>query len=167
MGITKKFEKTLLISLLAVVVLAMLPLHTIGEPVEGVSPMSSNSKVSIRVNGVAVRKINEEREKMSLTMELTLELGEKRKELIPIKLVGGTITIDGISYSVSEAKGVVLLQRNVILLRLSCDGGSITLALHIKYFWMGGGLFAVRGTGASNDEGGRMLTVFRGTARVS
>jgi hypothetical protein len=83
MGITKKLEKTLLISLLAVVVLAMLPLHTIGEPDEGVSPMSSNSKVSIRVNGVAIRKINEEREKMSLTMELTLELGGKRKELIP------------------------------------------------------------------------------------
>jgi hypothetical protein len=89
------------------------------------------------------------------------------RSLSPIKLVGGTITIDGISYSVSEAKGIVLLQRNVILLRLSCDGGSITLVLHIKYFWMGGGLFAVRGTGAFNDEGGRMLTMFRGTARVS
>jgi hypothetical protein len=167
MGITKKIEETLLISLLAVVVLAMLPLHTTGEPDEGVSPMSSNSMVSIRVNGVAIRKIDEKNERTRLTMDLTLELGVKRKELIPVKSVKGTITIGEKSYSVSEAKGVVLLQRNVILLRLSCDGGSITLALHIKYFWMGGGLFAVRGTGAFNDEGGRMLIVFRGTAHVS
>jgi hypothetical protein len=163
----EKFKKTLLMSLLAIVVLAMLPLNIVGEPDGEVSSMSSNSKVSIHVNGVAVRKIDEKNERMRLTMDLTLELGVKRKNLIPVKSVTGTIKIGENSYSVDKAEGVILLERNVILLRLSCDGRSITLALHIKYFWMGGGLYAVRGTGALNDEAGRMLTIFRGTARLS
>jgi len=162
----KGFKRLVLMSLLAILILTMLPLNTIGEPVQEVSPMREHSTVSIRVNGVAIRKIDEERKKMSLTMDLTLGLGEKQKELIPIKLVEGTITIDGVSHSVIEAEGAVLFERRVIILRLSCEG-SMSLVLKIKYFWMGGGLYAVRGGGVSSGGDHRMLILFRGTARVT
>ncbi len=160
------FKWLALASVLTILVLTTLSLHISGEPQEQL-PTGGKSTVSIRAKGVAVRKTNEGREKMDLDLSLTLNLGERRENLIPIESVKGSITIDGKSYDVTEAKGAVFFKRNTVVLRLSCNDGLMSLALHIRYFWMGGGLYAVRGSGVSSSEDGRIIILFRGTAHVS
>ncbi|MEM2929896.1 MAG: hypothetical protein QW797_03430 [Thermoproteota archaeon] len=162
-----RFKWLALASILTIIALTMLFLQISGEPQEQ-SSIREKSTVSIRAKGIAVRKTDEGREKMNLDVSLTLKPGERRKNLILIQLVEGEIVIDGTSYAVTEARGAVLFKRHTIVLRIGCsrDDGSISLTLHISYFWMGGNLYAVRGSGAFSEDG-RTIILFRGGARVS
>jgi hypothetical protein len=161
-----RFKWLALAGVLLILILATLSLHISGEPQEQLAT-GGKSTVSISAKGIAVRKIDEGWEKMDLDVSLTLNLGERRKNLILIESVEGKIIIDGTSYDVTEARGAVLLRRNAIVLRLGCNDGSMGLMLRISYFWMGGSLYAVRGSGASSAGDGKMLILFRGAARVS
>jgi len=131
--------------------------------------MRGKTTVSINAKGLAVGKTDEDREKMDLDLSLTLKLGERRENYIPIEAAEGSVAIGGTTYNVAEARGVVLCKRNIIVLKLGCDDGSASMVLHIRihYFWMGGGHYALRGSGVSSFENGRMIILFRGTARLS
>ncbi|MEM3466693.1 MAG: hypothetical protein QXO47_07415 [Thermoproteota archaeon] len=162
---TNRFKRLALASLLAILVLAMLPLGISGEPQEQ-SPIRGKSTVSLNAKGIAVRKIDGDREKMDLGLSLTLNLGERGENFIRVEAVEGSVVIGGTIYGVAEARGVVLCRRNIIVLRLRRNDGS-SMVLHIRYFWMGGGLYALRGLGVSSVENGRTIILFRGTAHVS
>lgn len=157
-----------LASLSAILVLTILYLRAGGEP-QDQSPLRGKTTVCINAKGLAVRKTGEDREKIDLDLSLTLNLGERRENFIPIEAAEGSVAIDGTTYSVAEARGVVLCKRNIIVLKLGCDDGSASMVLHMRihYFWMGGGLYALRGSGVSSFENGRTIILFRGTARLS
>ncbi len=159
------FKLLALASLLAILVSTMLFLRISGEPQEQ-TPIRGKSTVSVNAKGIAVRKTDGEREKRELGLSLALKLGERRENFIPVEAVEGSVVIGGTTYDVAEARGVVLYKRSTIILRLRCNDGS-SMVLHIRYFWMGGGLYALRGLGASGVENGRTIILFRGTARVS
>lgn len=159
-----KFKWLAFASVLAILVLTILSLRISGEQEQ--TPMREKSTVSINAKGLAVRKIDGGREKMGLCLSLTLNLGERRENFIPVETVEGSVVICGTTYEITEARGVVLYKRNIIVLRLRCSDGS-SMVLHIRYFWMGGGLYALRGLGACSFENGRTVILFRGTARLS
>lgn len=159
-----RFEWLILTGILITLLFTTLSLYISGESTQQ-SPMEGKSTISIKAEGIAVRKIDEGRERKSLAIDLILVLGEKGKRFIPIKSVEGTITIDGTSYDVVEAKGIVLPQRNVVILKISHHDRSINLVLCIRYFWMGSSLYAIRGSGVLKDM--RTIVLFRGTARIS
>ncbi|MGB9718090.1 MAG: hypothetical protein ACPL4E_06570 [Thermoproteota archaeon] len=163
-----RFKWLALASLSAILVLTTLSLRASGEP-QDQSPIRGKTTVSINAKGLAVWRTDEGTEKTDLVLSLTLNLGEKRENFIPIEAVEGSVAIGGTTYSVAEARGVVLCRRNIIVLKLGCDEGSASMVLHIRirYFWMGGGLYALRGSGVSSFEDGRTIILFRGAARLS
>ena len=62
-------------------------------------------------------------------------------------ITGGTIVVNGVTYTVSTGNGGVLTGRHAILLQAkgtSPDGQAVTFKLAGRYFWMGGNLYVVR-----------------------
>lgn len=164
-----KIKWPMLMTILTVLLLVIIPLTVSAEPTQEQAAIESCSTVSAELKGIAIRKVDGKNIRSNITMVLNLELGEKQGNIRPIKSGQGTVTLDGTSYEVVEANGVIRLRRNVALLKLSCEGAdsvTIILELRARYFWMGGNLYAVRGLGTLyGDES--MRIVFRGKANIS
>jgi len=164
-----KTKWPILAIVLIVLLLVTIPLTVSAEPTQEQATIESCSTVSAELKGIAIRRVDGKIIRSNITMILNLELGEKQGNIRPIKSGQGTVTLNGTSYEVVEAEGVIWLRRNVALLKLSCEGAdsvAITLELRARYFWMGSHLYAVRGLGfLHGDENMRIF--FRGKAITS
>ena len=62
-------------------------------------------------------------------------------------VTGGSVVVNGVTYTVTSGNGGVLTGRHAILLQAkgtSPDGQTMTFKLEGRYFWMGGNLYSVR-----------------------
>jgi hypothetical protein len=62
-------------------------------------------------------------------------------------VTGGSLEVNGVTYTVASGNGGVLTGRHAILLQAqgtSPDGQTMTFKLEGRYFWMGGNLYVVR-----------------------
>ncbi len=62
-------------------------------------------------------------------------------------VTGGSVEVNGVTYTVTSGNGGVLTGRHAILLQAqgtSPDGQTMTFKLAGRYFWMGGNLYVVR-----------------------
>lgn len=165
-----KFKWSVLTVVLTILLLVTVSLAVSAESTQEQAAIESCSIVSAELKGIAIRKVDSERTRSNITMILTLDLAERQGSIRPIKSGQGTVTLNETSYEVVEANGIVQLRRNAALLKLSCkstDCVIITLKLRAKYFWMGGSLYVVRGSGILNTEGEKMPVFFRGKANIS
>ena len=84
----------------------------------------------------------------SLTMNITLGLGQRTGTAIIIVTVNGSIEANGVTYTIESGKGLVATKRDTALFRtegVDGQGNNVTLRLAAKYFWWGGHLYAFRG----------------------
>lgn len=165
-----KFKWSILSVVLTILLLVTVSLTVSAESTQEQVAIESCSTVSAELKGIAICKADGEKTRSNITMVLTLNLAERQGGIRLIKSGQGTVTLNETSYEVVEANGIVQLRRNVALLKLSCkstDGVIITLELRAKYFWMGGSLYVVRGSGILNTEGEKMIVFFRGKANIS
>jgi hypothetical protein len=79
----------------------------------------------------------------SLNIQHTVTNGTVRR----FDVVGGTLTLNGVTYTITSGNGGVLTGRHIILLQAqgaTADGQTVTLKLAARYIWAGGQTFNVR-----------------------
>lgn len=85
---------------------------------------------------------------------LTLERSGTNTTVPRFNVTGGTVIVNGATYTITSGNGAVLHGRHLILLQAQGtgpDGQAVTLRLAGRYFWMGGHLYVAR-------IGARLLT---------
>ena len=85
---------------------------------------------------------------------LTLERSGTNTTVPRFNVTGGTVIVNGATYTITSGNGAVLHGRHLILLQAQGtgpDGQAVTLRLAGRYLWMGGHLYVAR-------IGARLLT---------
>jgi len=118
------------------------------------SDITANSKI-FKAQGWAFQKIDSDTIKYyHANFALSIQAASTNGTVKKFDVTGGTVIVNGISYSISNGNGAVLTGRRIILLQASgtsTDGQPITLKLEGRYFWMWGHLYFTR-------IGARLLT---------
>jgi len=151
--VTLTKRRTIIIATLTVVaVLAIaIPLAAYALPISDSSIASNRTLVA---KGVARGVVNGENVTLPANFTLALERAGGNNTVPKFNVVGGTVVINGVAYTITSGNGGVLRGRRLILLQAQGtgpDGQAVTLKLAGRYFWMGGRLYVAR-------IGARLLT---------
>ena len=146
MVISNKKSKALILALAAIslILVVSLPLAYATAP-EQTDPTSGIK--TLKAQGFAVEKIGDQTTKLPASFTLNLQATEKDAKVKKFDVVGGTVTVNGVTYTIASGKGGVIVGKRLILLEAqgtSPDGAAVTLKLAGRYFWMGGHLFVAR-----------------------
>ncbi len=150
MALTKK--RTLaIIEILTAVFVVTLPLAAYALPADDNGIASTKN---LTAKGVAKEDVNGETVTVPANFTLTLARAGGNKTVPRFNVEGGTVTVNGVVYTITSGNGGVLRGRRLFLLKaggMSPDGQAVTLKLAGRYFWMGGRLYVAR-------MGARLLT---------
>jgi hypothetical protein len=107
----------------------------------------ANSK-TLNAKGYAYQTIDDQTiKKYPATFLLTLAATDTDRTVKLFDVTGGSVTVNGASYTITSGNGGVLTGKHAILLQAqgtSPDGEHVTFKLAGRYFWMGGNLYVVR-----------------------
>ena len=133
-------------------------------------PEAKSSKVrTLIAKGVARAKPVSESEFVPADFSLDLEATEINPGIINFNVIGGTVEIEEVEYTIIEGEGVVILYKRGFLLKahgLAPNGEEVTLKLAGRYFWMWGRLYVARLFGALEAESTTNLLFLRSAIRV-
>jgi hypothetical protein len=100
---------------------------------------------------------------------LTLEQTGTNKTVPKFNVIGGSVVINGATYTITSGNGNVVRSKHLILLQAhgtGPDGQAVTLKLAGRYFWMGGHLFVARIGARLLTENGNSTLLMRAAIRV-
>lgn len=132
-------------------------------------PEFQSKHVYVRARGIAVQKIDNETIKTPVNLTLTLVLGEKRGNFIPVLNVNGSIDVNSTIYTIEYGDGIIQTQRHVAFIRcvgFDADGNQLILRIRAPYFWWGRKLYVFRAKALLRTVDTRMLLLLRGIAKV-
>lgn len=126
--------------------------------------------VTLKAKGWAFQRIDTETIKQqNVTLELTIELGQRKGTIILIANGSGSVDVNGTIYTIQSGKGFILTGRRIALARfvgVDAQNNEISLGIQTVYFWWGGKLFAFRSRAVLRTVENPMLLLLRGAARV-
>jgi hypothetical protein len=123
-------------------------------------PSTSGSDIigatlTLVAKGFAVHVVNGQNVTVPANFTLTLERAVSSTTASPkFNVAGGSVVVNGVTYTITSGNGAVLRGRHVILLQAQGtgpDGQAVTFKLAGRYFWLGGHLYVAR-------IGARLLT---------
>jgi len=163
----KNKNKVVLVAMAAFAMLLM-----IAVPFVGAQPVSNSAVASVKTmkaQGFAYQEINGETVKYQADFTLMLQQTSTASVPKEFDVVGGTIVINGISYTMTSGNGVVRPGRHIFMLQAqgtSPDGQAVTLKLEGRYFWLGGQLYVARIGAKLQTDNGNTLLLMRAAIRV-
>jgi hypothetical protein len=142
--LTKKSKLIIATIAVVAVLMAAIPYAAYALPVSERNIASSRTLVA---KGVAREAVDGENVTVPANFTLTLERAAGDGTLPRFNVVGGTVVVNGETYTIGSGNGGVLRGRHLILLQAQGtgpDGQAVTLKLAGRYFWMGGRLYVAR-----------------------
>lgn len=124
---------------------------------------------TLKAQGIAAQKVDNQTVKSQVNFTLSLQPTETNSTVKKFSIFGGTVEVNGATYTITGGNGAVLTGRHAILLQAQGtgpDGQAVTLKLAGRYFWMGGRLFVVRIVGKLQTGNGNFLLLLRASIRV-
>jgi hypothetical protein len=131
--------------------------------------------VTVQSKGWAFQRIdNETIKEYAVQLNLTIEVGPRKANLIPIVNVTGSVAVHSTSfnavYTIESGKGVIETCRRVALISakgVDAQNNPVTFKAEINYFWWGGRTYAFTGKAILRPNGNPMLMLLRyGVAKV-
>jgi len=133
-------------------------------------PEIHTKNIAVKAKGWAFERVDSETIKQhNVTLELTLELGERKGQIVVIANASGSVDVNGTIYAIQSSKGLILTKRRLTLMRcvgIDPEGHEITLGVQAVYFWWGGKLFALRAKAVLRTTESPMLLLMRGAAKA-
>jgi len=132
-------------SIVSTAIIVVIAMPFVSAQVIPVDPLT-NVK-TLKAQGIATQKIDEHTVKSPANFTLTLQATSTNGIVKKFDVTGGTVVINGVSYTIESGNGGVLARRHLILLQAQGkgpDGKTVTFELAGRYFWMGGHLWVAR-----------------------
>jgi len=159
-------SRTAILAIVAVAVILVIAVPFVGAQV------ASNSAVAnvrtLKAQGYAYQKIDNQTVKYPANFTLMLQ-PTSNGTVKKFDVTGGTITANGVLYTINSGNGGVLTGRRLILLQAqgtSPDGQAVTLKLAGRYFWMGGHLYVARIGAKLQTDNANYTLLMRAAIRV-
>ncbi len=161
-------KKKLIIAAVAVaLVLAVaIPCVAYALPVSDSYIASSKTLVA---KGIAVEVVNGKNVRVPANFTLMLERDGDNATMPKFIVVGGTVNVDGVTYTITSGNGAVLRGRQLILLKAQGTGPgdeTVTLKLAGRYFWIGGRLYVARIAARLLTDDDSFVLLHRASIRV-
>lgn len=153
------------VSIVAVFVVAI-PYAAYALPVSDSNIAASRTLVA---KGVVREVVNGENVTVPANFTLTLERVGGNSTVPKFNVVGGTVVVNGATYTIASGNGGVLRGRHLILLQAQGtgpDGQAVTFKLAGRYFWMGGRLYVARIGARLMTPSGNYTMLLRAEIRV-
>ena len=150
----------------ALLVVVAVPYAVYALPVSDINIAASRTLVA---KGVAREVVNGENVTVPANFKLTLERSGGNSTVPKFNVTGGTIVVNGATYTITSGNGGVLRGRNLILLQAQGtgpDGQTVTLKLAGRYFWMGGHLYVARIGAKLQTQSGNFTLLMRAAINV-
>ena len=124
---------------------------------------------TLKAQGFAFQTIDNQTVKSQANFTLTLQPTSINGTIRKFDVAGGTVVVNGVSYTITSGNGGVLTGRHAILLQAtgtSPDGQTITLKLAGRYFWIGGHLYVARIGAKLQTDNANYTLLMRAAIRV-
>ncbi len=165
-NITKK-------SKLLIAAVAVISVLVVAVPYAAYALPAEDSNIAVNrillAKGVAREVINGETVNLPADFTLTFERATGNSTVSKFNVVGGSIDINGVTYTIASGEGGVLRGKRLILLKAEGtgpDGQAIILKLAGRYFWMGGRLYVARIGARLLTDNGNFTLLMRSAIRV-
>jgi hypothetical protein len=133
-------------------------------------PEIQSKHIAVKAKGWAFQRVDSETIKQhNVMLELTLELGGRKGQIVAIASASGSVDVNGTIYTIQSGKGLIITGRHVVVARfigVDAQGHEISLWIQTVYFWWGGELFAFRAKAVLRTTENPMLLLLRGAAKV-
>ena len=163
-----KTKSKLLIASVAIVALLVIVL-----PYSVSALPTSNSNVTasktLLAKGIATQSVNGEKVNVPASLTLTLTNAADKTNVNKFVVTGGSIVVNGITYTITSGNGGVLYGKHLILLQAQgtgSNGETVTLKLEGRYFWMGAHLYVIRVGAKLQTDNGDFTSLLRAAIRV-
>jgi hypothetical protein len=165
-----KLRKKAVLVFAIVAMIAVVAASSVAYPAF-VAPSEVQSKqIMVKAKGWAFQRVDSKTIKQSnVTLELTLEVGEREGTAVVVVNASGSVDVNGTVYIIEIGKGLIETKRHVVLVRcegVDGDGNEATLGIGGVYFWWGGHLCAFRAKAFLRTTENPMLLLLRGAAKV-
>ena len=100
---------------------------------------------------------------------LTLERSGTNTTVPKFNVIGGSVVVNGVTYTITSGNGGVIRSKHLILLQAQGTGPNgqvVTLRLAGRYFWMGGHIFVARIGARLLTDNGNSTLLMRASIRV-
>ena len=161
-------------SKLLIVAVTMVALLVVAVPCAVYALPTSDSNIvgpsrTLVAKGVDRQVVNGQNVTVPTNFTLTLERSGGNTLVPKFNVIGGTVIVNGASYTITSGNGGVLRNRHLILLQAQGtgpDGQAITIRLAGRYFWMGGHIFVARIGARLLTANGNSTLLLRASIRV-
>lgn len=168
--LSKKKKVTIAVTAtIALILIVAMPYIGYAAPSPTSEEILSQKIVILKARGIAIEKIDNQTVKMPANLTLFCEPIKKYKGFTGFKIVNGTMEVDGTTYVITEGKGLVIHQKNAVILQskgTGPDGQTVTLKLAGRYLWMWGHLYVARLWGVFRFDNRVLLLRLRAAARA-
>jgi hypothetical protein len=133
------------------------------------STSNTSSTKTLKAKGFAYQNVNGQTVKYQANFTLTLQPTSTSGAVKKFEVVGGNVTVNGVSYSVTSGNGAVGTARHIFLLQAqgtSPDGKAVTFKLEGRYFYMWGHLYVARIGAKLQTDNGNYTLLMRSAIRV-
>ena len=163
-----KTKSKLLIAAAAVIALLVivLPYTVSALPTSNSNVAASKTLVA---KGVATQSVNGQKVNVPANLTLTLTNAADKTNVNKFVVTGGTVVVNGVTYTVTSGNGGVLYGKRLILLQArgtGSNGQTVTLKLEARYFWMGARLYVMRIGAKLQTDNGDFTLLLRAAIRV-
>jgi hypothetical protein len=161
-------------SKIIIVVLAVAALLVVTVPAAVNALPASDSNIvgasrTLVAKGVDTQVVDGQNVTVPANFTLTLTRSGGNSTVPKFNVTGGTVIVNGVTYTITSGNGGVLRGRHLVLLQAQGtgpDGQTVTLRLAGRYFWMGGHLFVARIGARLITESGNSTLLMRAAIRV-
>jgi hypothetical protein len=162
--LSKKRKQLIALSAVALVLLITVPCVAYAESPPSNSDSATWGTRLLRARGEALQKIGDEATVAPANFTMVLEPTAVNATVIKFNVIGGTIDVNGTSYTVTEGNGAVIRDKHGFLMQVQGtgpDGESVTLKLAGRYFWMYGHLYVARIAGVLQFDSAKTHLLLR------
>jgi hypothetical protein len=158
MALSKK-SKILIVSIVAIAVVCLIAVpyvtaQTSANPITTTKTLNAKGYAFQSVSSDTIKKYN-------ATFSLTLVPTTTNGTVHLFSVTGGSVVVNGVTYTINSGKGGVLTGRHVVLLNSTGtgpDGQSVTFKFAARYSWAGGNLYTLKiGAKLLTDNGNYTL----------
>lgn len=166
--VTLKNKSKLLIAAIAAIAI----LCVVAVPLVGAQTASNSAVGSVKTlnaKGYAYQTVNGQTTQYPASFTLTLQPASASGNSRLFSVTGGTVVVNGVSYTITSGNGGVGTGRHIVLLQAqgtSPDGQAVTLKLEGRYFWVGGNLYVLRVAAKLQTDNGNYGLLMRASVHV-
>jgi hypothetical protein len=164
----KNKTKLALAAMAAIAILMVVAVPFVGAQTVSTPNSAVASVKTMKAQGFAYQEVSGQIMKYQATFTLTLQPTTTSQPKL-FAVIGGTVLVNGITYTMTSGNGVVRPGRSIFLLKAqgtSPDGQAVTLKLEGRYFWMGGHLYVARVGAKLETDNGNYKLLMRAAIQV-